>query len=393
MACISCGKDLTANAKFCRHCGVSQSESRSEGSSDYLLTPSQLVGCSSCGAPLIPGARFCKSCGSQVLKVQPNAALEKTSQNIDPAIEEKRTIDKVAKTIQAELEHKTTGKVIKTIFIFVIVASLLGLGAYYGIKLTQGPDITRVQKPMLQENGVTTRIQELLKSLGGEYIASDNCYVSTAQTQNGPQNFCNRLIETLEIKEGSNTFIYATVAGLAINDDKTLDGSHAASGLINFLKFKIENEKLKFITGSGDIFSGSFGNPGNAKIITLGKNNSIGLIVVDGWAGMGEASSYLSIYSQVNQSNKGIKKILAIQTAYDNTGTCSDDDKTCASKEIIATVIQNKNEDVFYPLEISVSTKQGSKSNKSTSNKDFVVDFDKKTNSYKVPTAYQSIFN
>lgn len=95
MACISCGKDLIANAKFCRYCGVSQSVARPEGDPHSSIESSLLTPCNSCGSALIVGARFCKSCGTSVLKNQPIEALQATPQNFGPVLDERKVIEQV----------------------------------------------------------------------------------------------------------------------------------------------------------------------------------------------------------------------------------------------------------------------------------------------------------
>jgi hypothetical protein len=107
---------------------------------------------------------------------------------------------------------------------------------------------------------------------------------------------------------------------------------------------------------------------------------------------MGEASSYFRLYAPLVNTDTGVKEIFGIQTMYDTVNTCSDNDKNCISKEISTVVRQTINDDAYYPLKISISSKQGTKSNKTSSSKDLVITFDKKRNSYQVPAAYKDVF-
>lgn len=54
MNCISCGKDIADNSKFCRFCSAPQ-----------VAKPS-VPSCNKCGTALLPNAKFCKGCGEKI---------------------------------------------------------------------------------------------------------------------------------------------------------------------------------------------------------------------------------------------------------------------------------------------------------------------------------------
>jgi len=76
MNCVSCGKSVSPNIRFCTGCGapvgaapVSQptpvaSVVEPATSAASLFKPKKV--CSSCGSPLKPSSRFCNGCGAQV---------------------------------------------------------------------------------------------------------------------------------------------------------------------------------------------------------------------------------------------------------------------------------------------------------------------------------------
>ncbi|NOU24401.1 MAG: zinc-ribbon domain-containing protein, partial [Methylotenera sp.] len=55
--CISCGKDIADNSKFCRFCSAPQ-----------VAKPS-VPSCKKCGSVLLPNAKFCKGCGAKVEQI------------------------------------------------------------------------------------------------------------------------------------------------------------------------------------------------------------------------------------------------------------------------------------------------------------------------------------
>lgn len=54
MKCPNCNKEITDNAKFCRHCGTK------------IETQPEQVKCPKCGALNRQGATFCDSCGAKM---------------------------------------------------------------------------------------------------------------------------------------------------------------------------------------------------------------------------------------------------------------------------------------------------------------------------------------
>ena len=65
MACISCGTDNPAGAKFCNGCGSKLA-----------------AGCPTCGSQNGPGARFCNECGSPLAGGAPPVPAGRT--DVDP---------------------------------------------------------------------------------------------------------------------------------------------------------------------------------------------------------------------------------------------------------------------------------------------------------------------
>jgi len=379
LSCISCNKELLEGAKFCKYCGANQSQPKIE------VAQSTTTSCSACGTPLVLGAKFCRSCGTSATLPPPQPATKQ------PALEPKPAIVQSAPSIPSEpIPGKVKTHATKTIIrvvIAVIIATVIGVGGYYGWKSTQGEDIAQVVKPVLENSLATEKVQSILKSLNNQYIAAESCYVTFAMLDGQKYTFCEKLIETQVVNEGSNSFIYATLSGFALNDDLTRADYHAASGVIELFKFNEVNGKLQYVSGSGDIFSGSYGDPGTAKIIPLGKER-YGWKIIDGYAGHGEISARLMLYAPFKNGDLGIKNIGTIPIDYDTTGTCEDSDKSCSAKDITAVVRQQKNDEGYYPLKLSISIKQGAKSNMNSTTQEFKLEFDKKASSYRIPAFY-----
>jgi len=386
-SCTSCSKELIDGAKFCKCCGSNQSQPKTEVAQSIILS------CSACGTPLVAGAKFCRSCGTaaSLPEISKVTAELSVCEPLASQAATKRTSSITPEPIPEEVKAQAT-KTIMWVVIAAIIGIVLGIGGYYGWKSSQGENISAVKQPILENTDATAKVQAWLQSLPLQYHSKDNCYVVQVQTPNGSANYCDKLVETLEVKDGTNTFIYASLSGSYLNDDGTLGGSHADSGVLEFIKFKVQKNKAVPLSSSGDILSGGYGTPGFSRIISLGKNNQIGWAIEDGWVGMGEASSYFRLYAPLVNTDTGVKEIFGIQTMYDTVNTCSDDDKNCISKEISTVVRQTINDDAYYPLKISTSIKQGAKSNKTSSSKDLVITFDKKRNSYQVPAAYKDVF-
>jgi hypothetical protein len=336
---------------------------------------------------------FCRSCGTATSSPKVSQIIPEQSKNapLDSPVSILRPQYAPSEPIPEEVKRQAT-KTIMWVVITAVIGIALGLGGYYGWKASQGENIAVVKQPILANTNATAMVQAWLKSLTLQYRSEDNCYVVQVQTQNGSANYCDKLIETLEVINGDNIYVYASLSGSYLNDDGTLGGSHADSGVLEFIKFQVQNGKAIPLSSSGDIFSGGFGTPGYSRIITLGKNNQIGWAVEDGWAGMGEATSYFRLYAPLVNNDTGVREILGMQTMYDSVNVCSENDKNCVSKEITTSVRQSKNDDAFYPLKISTSIKQGTKDKKTSSNKDLVITFDKKRNSYQVPAVYKDAF-
>lgn len=333
------------------------------------------MNCLSCYRPLKPGAKFCSHCGANQAELQ--------------AKEEARRIEK---EMRAQQDREAMIKRVKPIAIGVVILAVLGCGGYFGYQKSLGENIALVKKPVLENTDATTKVQDWIKSLNLQYRSQDNCYVVQTQTQNGPINYCAKLTETLQTTEGSETFIYATLSSSMLGDNDALGGSHADSGLIDLLKFKVDNNTLKIVGTSGDIYSGSFGEPGTAKIMVLGANNQIGWSVIDGYAGMGEVSGYLRLYSSVSQGTNGIKEVLGLQTDFSNVDACADGDKTCAAKDITTVVRQTKTNEGLYPIKLSTKIKQGLKNNMSSWSQDFSLEFNNKKKIYTIPSNYEELF-
>jgi hypothetical protein len=349
--------------------------------------------CSECGAQLADTAKFCRSCGTAfATAAKPETATKQPTPVPEASQEPIHSNLNIAPKLIPEEVKAQGSKTIMLIIISVIIVITLGIGAYLGWKSTQGENIARVKQPVLANTDATAKIQAWLQSLPLQYNSQHNCYIVQAQTINGSANYCDKLVETLEVNDGSNTYIFASLSGSYLNDDGTLGGSHADSGVLEFIKFKVQNNKAIPLSSSGDIFSGGYGNPGYSKIISLGKNNQFGWAIEDGWVGMGEASSYFRLYAPIVNTNTGVKEILGIQTMYDTVNICPDEDKNCVSKEIVTVVRQSKNDDAYFPLKISTNIKQGAKGNKKSSSKEFIINFDKKKNSYLVPAVYKDDF-
>lgn len=333
------------------------------------------MNCLSCNKPLKSGAKFCIHCGANQ--------------------EELRAKEAGAKAEKDRRERKARDELIKRVKPFAIgifILAALGFGSYYGYQASLGENIADVKGPALASTDATTKAQDWLKSLSLAYRPQHNCYVIEVQTQNGTQNYCDKLVETLESKNGADTYVYASLSGTLLNDDDTLGGSHADPGIVEFIKFKVRDDKLVPISSSGDIYSGSFGTPGSTRILALGQANQIGWAIEDGWAGMGESLSFFRLFAPIVNTDTGVKEILRIQTIYDTVNACSDEDKNCISKEIETVVRQSKNEDAYYPLKLSTKIKQGTKGNKKSSNQELIITFDKKKNAYQVPATYQDTF-
>ncbi|MBT8558544.1 zinc ribbon domain-containing protein [Polynucleobacter paneuropaeus] len=328
------------------------------------------MNCLSCHKLIKDSAKFCNFCGANQLEIKAKIADE---------------LEK--KELQSKLEYEAKVKRFKPIALGLIVIAALGFGGYYAFKAAQGEDIARVTEPILDKSSATEKLQTLLKSTNKQYVAADNCYIKSHQTQNGLSYFCEKLVETLEVKDGQDSYIYATLTGIALNDDLSRADYHAASGIIELMKLKDNNGKFSYIDGSGPIFSGSFGYPGYVKIIPLGKI-TYGWKITDGWMGQGYVYSYLRLYSPINRGRSGIKEILSIQSGFDSSGVCNPGDRGCIVNTIESTVRQDKTSDMYYPLKISVDSKTGS----SSFSRDFLLRFDTKAHKFLVPESYNALF-
>jgi hypothetical protein len=87
--CPSCGKEVVAGARFCRHCGHALTAPPPADS-----TPSGGT-CSNCGGELAPEARFCRRCGTSVVLDADGPASEPTSITAPEREEEPRTSEEV----------------------------------------------------------------------------------------------------------------------------------------------------------------------------------------------------------------------------------------------------------------------------------------------------------
>lgn len=77
LVCISCGKEISAGAKFCNSCGSKQKK------------PS--ASCNSCGMVLEENENFCSGCGT------PTSDASQTQASLKPKIEPKPQEKKVTK--------------------------------------------------------------------------------------------------------------------------------------------------------------------------------------------------------------------------------------------------------------------------------------------------------
>lgn len=78
MDCAQCGRELTAGARFCRHCGAAVTADPAPAGK----------ACPSCGTTAKPGARFCAKCGNDLLAAAP-AAVSELPPALAPEAEEK----------------------------------------------------------------------------------------------------------------------------------------------------------------------------------------------------------------------------------------------------------------------------------------------------------------
>ena len=64
VSCISCGREIEANMKFCKYCGAKQEEETPAAPAPQKDASGDTVVCVSCGKEIAANMKFCKYCGT-----------------------------------------------------------------------------------------------------------------------------------------------------------------------------------------------------------------------------------------------------------------------------------------------------------------------------------------
>jgi hypothetical protein len=318
MNCLSCKKPITANAKFCNFCGGNQAEIKSE---------------------------------------------------VDRKAEEKSLANMAL-----------MGKVRKYGLIGLAGLAIIG-GAMFAYNKSLGENLVDMKAAPVTNSASRTLVMNEIKRIYKNYVPANDCYINDYVFNGQRELYCLKLSDVYDSKENGGDYIYIILSGINVDENFQPNDAHVSSGSLEFVKLKNESGKLKVVADSAGIPSGSYGRPGTAKILPVGKDN-IGWMVLDGYGGMGEYSTYISFFSVVK--NKLIR-VLSVTPKYDSKDACNQDDKSCAFKTIDLAVRQDKNQEQFYPIKLSGSVTSGTLAQSSKISKDYVLTYNQTKGEYKVP--------
>lgn len=336
MRCLSCDKTIADNAKFCNYCGSNQAELKEE------LTRKQ-------------------------------AAL-------------KAELDKRAE--ERKIKNSLLLAKVRKFSLFAGVGALLSIGIFFAYDKSQGENLVDLKPKTLENSQSKSLVMDAIKASYKNYVPENECYVTSYLIDNSPQLFCIKLTDLYESKEGEGNYIYITLSGTNVDENFQPINAHVSSGSLEFIKLKNEAGKIKVISDSGGIPSGSWGNPGTAIITPLGKEN-IGWILIDGYTGMGTTSTTLSLFAL---SKSKIKRVFAITPLYNNKDACDSNNKSCSLQQIDLSVRQDKNQDFFYPIKLSGTITNGTIDQPKKLSKNYIIKYSPNSGMYELPEELSKLF-
>lgn len=113
------------------------------------------------------------------------------------------------------------------------------------------------------------------------------------------------------------------------------DAGHVTSGLTDLWILDTRTKQPRVIASSRDIQNGSFGSPGNVRLVETGPQ-ALAFVIESGMSNMGTTVEKTMLYTQ--SSAETLENTLEFTTHYDNSGFCSTEtDAECKKRSIVMT--------------------------------------------------------
>lgn len=195
--------------------------------------------------------------------------------------------------------------------------------------------------------------KKLLEKVYGGFDKKHDCWLAMDSENN--QRYCMKFVRSDKISSETGQRLYVMVAGDAVDNEGTPNGSHVTAGLVGAFVVEEKNGQVEIVAGDAKIPMGASGvAPVKWKFIKLGASDYWGWQTTWGDCHQGQCGSRYSILAP---SGKKIRELAGFAAEFSNGGACMD--KRC---EINSASIESKlevdatriNEKVF-PLEVTVS--------------------------------------
>jgi hypothetical protein len=140
------------------------------------------------------------------------------------------------------------------------------------------------------------------------------------------------------------------------------DAGHVTSGLTDLWILDTRTKQPRVIASLSDIQNGSFGNPGDVRLIEIGPQ-ALAFVIETGMSNMGTTVEKTMLYTQ--SSAETLENTLEFTSHYDNSGYCdAETDAECKKRSISMTCALKVNKTHFsapghYQLSIGSEGQRG----------------------------------
>ncbi len=195
-----------------------------------------------------------------------------------------------------------------------------------------------------------TPFEKLLSEVYDKYLPSQKCWIATDENL---QNYCMKIDSFEKVNVKGVNRLYATLAGVAVDEKGEENGSHATSGLVGVFVLEENAKQLNLIASDSKIPMGDFGNgPTKWKLVKIGPDDYYGWKNETGSMHQGYSNSFFHILAPYGAM---VKDIADFSSGISDEGACAAE--PCTTLEASIEFDTSKTSEKIFPLLVSVKGK------------------------------------